>query len=133
MGFEIKRLNRNTEICLYRNIMKFKSMLHDFDYYNLQIKPYRNQFYSHLMYLVLLLVVLGGEQIYFVLYFDKKYSLFNFMNIKPLPYGLWKKVELLSSLKAWGHTLCCLINVPPPLINFRKFFPPPGPLDPPAY
>ena len=29
------------------------------------------------------------------------------------------------------HTLWCLINVPP-LINFRKFFPPPGPyLDPP--
>ena len=24
-----------------------------------------------------------------------------------------------------GSTLWCLINVPPPLINFRKFFPPP--------
>ena len=32
------------------------------------------------------------------------------------------------------YTLWCLINVPSPLINFRKFFPPPGPyLDPPAY
>ena len=27
----------------------------------------------------------------------------------------------------WRITLWCLIDVPPPLINFRKFFPPPGP------